>query len=584
MNEHIRWIGKRWWSNRYYIFLLLLMTLVSSAVAIGYPFLFKKLIDVLNAILLHPDKYPSPMKEVYKICWFFLWVGVAQFISAFYPAMRAYMNQYFEHHLRMEFFTYCTKKDYKFFNHFRTGDLVTRLTNDLSDFPKIGWFLCSGIFRALSSFSSIFFSLIVMFNLHWKLTLLSVAPLPLMMVIFYITSNRLYQNFQKNQQAISNINSQLEMSFSGVRIIKSFVCEEKYQRFFNIALQKRFKTEMSVIKLNAVLGLIYQYIGYIAQISVIVFGGYLVVKGEITVGTFVVFYTYLSMMIYPLLDLPQLFVSGKQAFVCIDRLEEMKDFPTSYTSETGLKKIDHLESIEFRNVSFQYNEKTNMILDNVSFRLEKSEKTLILGAIGTGKSTILGLITGILKPEAGGIFVNDMPIEDIDLVSLRSKIGYVPQEPLLFTGSIKENIHFGNEALDQEWYDKVLHASQMYEEIEQFKDKDETLLGQRGVSVSGGQKQRIAIARALSRQPELLIFDDITASLDADNEQKLWNDILQIYPDVTSLMVSHRLSTLRYADSVIFLDSDHRLVKSSHEELLANDSAYQTFMLEREKT
>jgi ATP-binding cassette, subfamily B, multidrug efflux pump len=583
MNEHIRWISRRWWSNRYYILLLLLMTLISSAVAIGYPFLFKKLIDVLQAILLNPGKYPSPMKEIYRICWFFLGVGVAQFISAFYPAMRAYMNQYFEHHLRMEYFSYCTLKDYKFYNHFRTGDLVTRLTNDLSDFPKIGWFLCSGIFRALSSFSSIFFSLIVMFSLHWKLTLLSIAPLPLMMVIFYVTSNRLYHNFQKNQQAISDINSQLEMSFSGVRIIKSFVCEEKYKRFFNIALQKRFKTEMSVIKLNAILGLIYQYIGYIAQISVIVFGGYLVVKGDISVGTFVVFYTYLSMMIYPLLDLPQLFVSGKQAFVCIDRLEEMKDFPTSYSNEKGLMKIEHLESLEFKNVNFHYSNKTNVILENISFRIEKGEKSLILGSIGTGKSTILGLLTGILKPESGGIFINDIPIEDIDLVSLRSKIGYVPQEPLLFTGSIRENIHFGNEALDEEWYDKVLQASQMQNEIDQFKDKDETMLGQRGVSVSGGQKQRIAIARALSRQPELLIFDDITASLDADNEQKLWMDIQQIYPGVTCLLVSHRLSTLRYADSIIFLDSEHNLVKSSHEDLLATDISYQTFMLEHEK-
>ncbi|HNX01218.1 MAG TPA: ABC transporter ATP-binding protein [Candidatus Cloacimonadota bacterium] len=583
MNEHIRWISRRWWSNRYYILLLLVMTLVSSAVAIGYPFLFKKIVDLLQNILKNPANYPSPMKEVYRICWLFVGVGIAQIISSFYPALRAYMNQYFEHNLRMEFFTYCTKKDYKFFNHFRTGDLVTRLTNDLSDFPKIGWFLCSGIFRALSSFSSIFFSLIIMFNLHWKLTLLSIAPLPLMMVIFYMTSTKLYQNFQKNQQAISAINSQLEMSFSGVRIIKSFVCEEKYKRFFGQALQKRFKTEMSVIQLNAILGLIYQYIGYIAQISVIIFGGYLVVKGEISVGTFIVFYTYLSMMIYPLLDLPQLFVSGKQAFVCIDRLEEIKDFPTSFNEQTGLHKIDNIESIEFRDVSFQYSDKTNMILDKISFRIEKGEKVLLLGSIGTGKSTILGLLTGILKPESGGIFVNDIPISDIDLTTLRAKIGYVPQEPLLFTGSIRDNIHFGNESLEADWYEKILQASQMQNEIEQFKDKDETLLGQRGVSVSGGQKQRIAIARALSRKPELLIFDDITASLDADNEQKLWMDIQCIYPEVTCLMVSHRLSTLRYADSIIFLDSDHTLVKSSHDDLMATHPAYQTFMLEHER-
>jgi len=160
------------------------------------------------------------------------------------------------------YFKHILKKDYAFYQKFRTGDIVTRLTDDLSDFPKVAWFLCSGIFRAVNSFSMIAFSLAVMFSLNWLLTLLSIASLPFMMIIFYITSDKLYLNFQKNQQAISNINNQLEMSFSGIRIIKAFVSEEKYNRFFETALANRFKTEMSVVKLNAILHLIYEYIDY----------------------------------------------------------------------------------------------------------------------------------------------------------------------------------------------------------------------------------------------------------------------------------------------------------------------------------
>ncbi|MBM4399338.1 MAG: ABC transporter permease, partial [Candidatus Cloacimonetes bacterium] len=289
MNYHIRWIFKQWISQKWFILLMLFFTLLSSAVAIAYPFVFKKLIDLISDILKFPAKYPEPMVEVNRIIMLFLAIGIAQFITGFYPSFRAFMNVRFEHTLRMLYFKYMLEKDYIFFQKFRTGDIVTRLTDDLSDFPKVAWFMCSGIFRAFNSFSMILFSLIVMFSLNWLLTILSIASLPLMMIIFYITSDKLYINFQRNQEAISNINSQLEMSFSGIRIIKAFVSEEKYNRFFDIALAKRFKTEMSVVKLNAVLNLIYEYIDYFAQIGVIIFGGWMAVKGSISIGTFFLF-------------------------------------------------------------------------------------------------------------------------------------------------------------------------------------------------------------------------------------------------------------------------------------------------------
>ncbi len=583
MDKHVKWIIRQWTHQKWFLVIMLFFTLGSSAVSIAHPIVFGKLIDLLRNILSTPAKYPSPMNEVNRIIWILLGLGFAQFVTGFYPAFRGWVNIRFEHFLRMFYFRFVVTKDFRFFQKYRTGDVVTRLTDDLSDFPKISWFLCSGIFRALNSFSLIMFSLVVMFGISPRLTLLSVAPLPLMMVVFYFTSDKLYKNFERNQQAISNINNQLEMSFSGIRIVKAFVSEEKYNRFFDTALARRFKTEMSVVKLNAVLHLIYEYIDYFAQIGVILFGGYMAVKGRITVGTFYMFYSYLSMMIYPLLDLPQLFVSGKQAFVNIDRLEDMKDYPSFNDTWSGTEKPAELNELRFEKVNCTYPEKTEPAIRDCSFELRKGERLLILGSTGAGKSTVANLVLGLLQPDSGEITFNGIPLEKIDLKDLRDLIAYVPQDPVLFTGTIKENVLFAVDGASEEEYLTAVRTSQLQQEIAAFPDQEQTRVGQRGLGVSGGQKQRITIARALIKRPQLLILDDITASLDAENEEKLWQDINIHYPGIAAIVISHRLSTLHYVDRVLFIDSSGHAHQGTHDELVFGNKEYHDFLHEHLK-
>jgi ATP-binding cassette subfamily B protein len=581
--NHIKWIKNEWKSHKAYVVILLFLTLLSTAVAVAYPFLFRQLIDSLEKSLSTPGQI-NPMSPVHKIVLIMLIVGFVRVISSFYPGFRAYMNLLFEYVLRHRYFKYIIEKDYRFFLKFRTGDLVTRLTNDIQDFPKIGWFLCSGIFRAFDSFIKILFCLVVMFLLSWKLTLLAMLPIPFMIAVFYIVSNKLHKSFEKNQEAISEINNQLEMTFSGIKIIKAFVCEEKYKRFFSKALDNRFITELKLVKINTVLHLVYEYIDYFSMISIILFGGYMVVKGEITIGTFYAFYTYLSMLIYPILDLPQLFVSGRQAFVCIDRLEEIKNFPViSYKSEVK-KYIKNINNIRFENVSFTYDDRNVKILDDISFKITKGQKVLILGSSGSGKSTILGLLSGLLIPQNGQIYINDIPISEIQTDNLREFIGYVPQEPSLFSGTIQENILFGKEMNDIDEYETIINTVQMKDEIIQFLDKDQTLLGQKGLSISGGQKQRLAIARALFKKPQVLILDDITASLDAKKEELLWEQISKLFQDLTAFIVSHRLSSLRYADEVILLDSGKISAYGKHEQLIKEHPQYKEFIQHHYKT
>jgi len=288
-------------------------------------------------------------------------------------------------------------------------------------------------------------------------------------------------------------------------------------------------------------------------------------------------------MIYPLLDLPQLFVSGKQCFVNIDRLDEMMNYPVIHPEKEDGKKIDKLSSISFDNVSFVYPEKDSPVIRNSTFELVSGEKMLILGSTGTGKTTIANLMTAVLYPTEGNISINRIPLNELDITNWRNYIGYVPQEALLFSGTIKDNIKFTNDDTDADAYNDVVRIAQLKSELAAFPLGDETQVGNKGITVSGGQKQRVTIARALLNKPELLILDDITASLDAENEENLWNELRSFSEDITCVVISHRLSTLRYIDSILFIDSEGHCHKGTHDELVYNLPEYHSFIHEHLK-
>ena len=571
-NNKLVWMLEQWEKLHWLLPFMLLFTLISNAAAIAYPLVFRKLMDLLANILSNPSGYPQPMQQVNRLLLLFLAIGGGQLVAGFYPLLRGSINNLFEHRLRMKYFQHLEHKDYAFFQHFRTGDVVTRLNDTNSSF-----ILCSGIFRTLDSVLIVLFGIIVMFTVNVRLSLLSLVPVPFILVVIYFTIGKLVAGSRKNLEAISSVNNQLEMSFSGIRIIKSFVSEAKYNRFFDTTLDNRIKTELRLIRLHSVQHLLFQYMDYFAQIGVILFGGWLAVKGEISIGTFFLFYTYLSIMVEPMFAIPMVFVIIKQAMVSINRLEEMKDFPLQYPASKGIRDFDNLQSIRFDQVSFRYPEKEKAVLSDCTFSLKRGEKLLIMGSTGSGKTTLANLLTGILQPERGKIYLNEISLEELDLDAWRGKIGCVPQEALLFGGSIKDNIRFANDLSNDGDYDSAVQIAQLKAELEAFPQKEQTVVGTRGQTVSGGQKQRITIARALITKPQCLVLDDITASLDADNEEKLWQEITQNFPDITCLVISQRLSTLNYVDKVLFIDGSGFCHTGTHQELLAL-TAYQEFI------
>ncbi|MGD9939049.1 MAG: ABC transporter ATP-binding protein [Clostridia bacterium] len=564
--RHLAWIRAIWSENGGLIAILFLLTLLSSAVAVSYPYLSKLLLDTIQGLLESPTA-ADPMVEVNRLLLVLIAVGLAGLVASLFPGIRGMTNSVFEHLIRGKYFSRILGKDYSFFSRFASGDIVTRLTDDIYDFPKLSWFLCSGIFRAVESISKVAFCLTAMFLINPELTLYSLIPVPLMIIVFYITQDRIYDTFQKNQQAISTINSRLEMSFSGVRIIKAYACEDKYRRFFKDVLETRRNTEMSVARLEAILHLIYQYIDYVAQAGIFFAGGIMAVRGEISIGTFYAFYTYLSMLIYPILDIPQLFVSGKRAFVNIDRLEEMANHPDPETRDLH-HPVDRIQSLELRNVSFSYGDRPGNALKDVSMIIRRGERVGVIGPVGSGKTTLIKAMMGLLPPLSGEILINGQDLRDSDGDAYRSLLGYVPQEALLFSGTLRENIDFGSDDHSEENFRISVQTAQLASEIAAFADKEQTRVGQRGISLSGGQKQRMAIARALARKPELLLFDDITASLDATNEERLMNRLDELSADISCVIVSHRLSTLQYVDKVLFLKDGRTLAFGTHDRLL----------------
>ncbi len=617
---HILWIREVWRERQGLIWLLLFLTLLSSAVAVAFPLVTKQLFDLLEHAIDTKMSENVAMAQVRRIALYFVAIGVAGFIAGTFPGIRGALNIVFDYFVRKKYFGEVVRKDMRFFGKFRSGDVITRLTSDISDFPKLSWFLCSGIFRAVESASKVTFCVVAMLSLDWRLALASLASLPIMLFVFTRTQAAIYDRVNKNEQAISAINNQLEMSFSGVRVIKAFAGEEKYTRFFRDALGRRFETEMGVIRLETVMQLIYQYIDYVAQIALVFVGGLMVTRRTISIGTFYAFYNYLNMLIYPVLDIPQLFVFGKRAFVNIDRLEEMRDYAPEEkdarkgsarrfaeragqrdageghldpehkrtgaegaSKEMGSQPV--LRSLRFEKATVYYEHKNKPAIADIDFEVSPGEKILVIGPVGSGKTTLVKTALGLLEPRSGRVTINEKSVRALDPEDHRGLIGYVPQDPLLFSGTIRENILFGcrdGQRMSDGELARLIEVARLSEEIAAFPDGLETKLGQRGTSVSGGQKQRIAIARALAGYPAILLLDDMTASLDTANEEALWCSLAEMpeFARAAVIAVSHRLSSIQYVDRVLFLKGGRVAGFGTHSELMANNAAYREFVAE----
>jgi ATP-binding cassette subfamily B protein len=379
----------------------------------------------------------------------------------------------------------------------------------------------------------------------------------------------LHRAYSKLQTSISEVNDYINSSINGVSIIKGYNREENLKDYFYKLVKKRKEHEMRVVKLDRGTMVFYQSLPHITTIIVIFVGGYKVISGEITLGTLVAFLGYIKNLIHPMLDIGTLFVRGKRASVSSKRIEKLEDIKMEYLNRA--EKISFNENIVFKNVTFKYGEKE--ILKNINLEIEKGEKIALMGKIGSGKSFLTLLLSGIIKPTEGKIYIDGKDISGGNIKSFRKNIGYAPQEPIVFSDTIKNNILMG-ESLDETSFDYAINTSQFKGELEKFGLGFEEKIGPKGNTLSGGQKQRLALARALYRKPPILILDDITSALDAETEMNLWKDLFHTIPEQTLILVTHRPKTAEIVDKIVIMERGKIVEKGSHCDLIKRDSLY----------
>lgn len=562
---YLKWIIGFWKPHKKHLVVLVFFTLVSTAVALSFPLVFRYLLDHVQKVL--GDEGGS--SEFRKIIIILSVLVFARFIAGLYPGARAWLNSKIGRDIRDRVFSNLMKKDYRFWNTFRPGDLTTRLSDDIVDYPRIAWFSCSAVFRALESSSRLVFCLGVMFFMSWELTLIALVPLPVMFLIFSRVEHRLGKRVEESRKATSHTGDLLDSTFAGIPIIKAYNAEEGQAGRLRSLLDERLGIDLSITRLVMLLHGVYSVIGQIGKVTVMLIGGLFVIWNRIGIGEFYAFYVYLDMLLAPMMDIPNLFIASRQAFTSIDREKEILDFPDA-PQRDGIEGEGAISSMKFETAGFRY-PGTSAGVAGLDIELSSPGVFALVGEVGSGKSTVLKMLTGQLPCSEGRILYNGTDLRKLSDKYMISETGYVPQESTLFSESVGDNVKLARRISDEVVTESLRIAGLDGTEL---KAGVETVLGHGGVGVSGGQKQRIAIARALAGNPSLLLFDDCTAALDAQKEEAFWKELTEARKDALILVVSHRQATVRRSKKVIFVHEGKLEAFDTHENLLRKNRLY----------
>ena len=472
--------------------------------------------------------------------------------------------------LRYRLFKQFTLMSPSFYQRYRTGDLMAHATNDIN---AVTMFAGGGVMSAVDASVTALVTLISMFfMIDWRLTLLAIVPLPVMVLVTSAIGRKNHQAFKEAQEGFSELNNFVQESVSGVRVTKSFGFQEDEIQAFEKTNQMVFQKNMTSASYNALFDpttLLFVGLSYVLTLY---FGGLFVQEGSLTVGQIVTFITYLNMLVWPLQAMGFLFNISQRASVSYERIEtllaETPAIKDPVHPVTGIQNGD----LEYAIEEFSYEKEP--VLEKVYFRLEQGQTLGIVGPTGSGKTTLLRLLLREHDLDQGAIFLNGIIIKNYRLDDLRSLIGYVPQDQILFAMTIRENVAFSDPQIKEEELIDALRTCGVYEDILAMPDQMETVIGERGVSLSGGQKQRIAMSRALVMNPEILILDDSLSAVDAKTEHQIIENMKQEREGKTTIITAHRLSSVVHADLILVMENGQIKERGKHEELMAQQGWY----------
>ena len=553
---------------RYKIKLLfgLIFILCSNAAQVYIPIILKDSIDSLQSNITYEEilSYAGLIVLVAVIGGFFRFLIRATIIVT---------SRKIEYDLRSDFWEHIQKLPTKFFQNNSTGNLMAHVTNDIS---AVRMYIGPAVMYSVDTVSKFIIVIVIMISLNPILTIYTLIPLPLLSFFVYKLSKKIHTKFTKIQEKFSDLTAKAQESFSGIRVVKSYVREESEISLFTELSKDYLDRTMDKVKVQALFVPLLFLITGISVIVVIWVGGSMVINEEMTLGEIIAFVAYLSLLIWPVIAFGWVLNIIQQASASMKRLlkifAEVDDVEDSKTTDKSITEIKG--EIEFKDVSFRYARESVDVLKKLSFKIKNGETLAIIGRTGSGKTSLINLIPRLFDVSEGEILIDGNNVMEIPKSVLRKSVGMVGQETFLFSDTLTNNIAYGLTDVDAEIIDNVSEISNLKKDIEGFSAGYETVLGERGITLSGGQKQRTSLARALAINPKILILDDSFSAVDTNTEEVILTKLKDFMKDRTSIIISHRISTVKNADKIIVLDNGEIAEQGNHNELVEFGGIY----------
>jgi ATP-binding cassette subfamily B multidrug efflux pump len=480
-----------------------------------------------------------------------------------------------EFDLRNDLFRHLESLSHSFYQRTRTGDIMARATNDLN---AVRMLLGPAIMYSANTIVFTAGALAFMWHLSPKLTMYAFVPLPIVSIVIQYFGRRIHERFERIQAMFSEISARAQENFSGVRVIRAYAQEQAEIDAFETSNREYIARSLKLVRLMGMLWPTLETMLGLAIVLVLWLGGREVLHGHITVGDFVAFNTYMVQLTWPIIALGWVINIFQRGTASLGRIHDLMIEQPEITDTPGLpastknENQDFRGDIEFRNLNFAYN--GTPVLHDINLHIPSGSSLAIVGPTGSGKTTLVNLIPRIYDTEHGSVLIDGKPLREYPLATLRRNIGFVPQETFLFSETVRENIAFGVENATDEDVRWAADAANIAADIEEFPAKYKTMVGERGITLSGGQKQRTAIARALIRNPRILVLDDALSSVDTNTEDKILNHLREVMQGRTTIFISHRVSTVRNADRIAVLHGGRIVELGTHDELLALNGYY----------